>query len=137
MQVFMTELRVRYAETDRMGYVYYGNYATYFEVARVEALRKLGVTYKSLEDQGILLPVREFSIQYKRPGHYDDTLRIETTIQLPSTTTILFDYKTWRNDELINTASTSLVFVNAENGRPMRCPEHIWSLLQDSLFTDQ
>jgi acyl-CoA thioester hydrolase len=125
MQPFTTEVRVRYAETDRMGFVYYGNYATYFEVARVEALRELGITYKALEDQGVLLPVRDFSISYKRPGHYDDLLRIETLVKLISPTSIAFDYQTYRDVELLNTASTILVFVNAESGKPMRCPQPI------------
>jgi acyl-CoA thioester hydrolase len=129
MNIFHCEFRVRYAETDRMGYVYYGNYATYFEVARVEALRQLGVTYKSLEDQGILLPVRNFSIEYKKPAHYDDVLDIHTTIQLQSPTTLLFEYTTKRGDELLNTAQTTLVFVDAQSGRPMRCPEHIHDLI--------
>ena len=74
------KIRVRYAETDRMGYVYYGNYATYFEVARVESLRNLGFSYRSLEDEGILLPVLDFSIRYRRPAYYDDELTIKTII---------------------------------------------------------
>jgi acyl-CoA thioester hydrolase len=130
MKIFHCNVRVRYAETDRMGYVYYGNYATYFEVARVEALRELGVTYKSLEDQGVLLPVRHFSIEYKRPAHYDDLLNIQTSIQLQSPTSLLFHYSTYRLDEMLNTAQTTLVFVDAASGRPMRCPDDIRSLLE-------
>lgn len=132
MHKFQTSIRVRYAETDRMGYVYYGNYATYFEVARVEALRSLGVTYKALEDQGVLLPVRDFSIRYKLPAHYDDLLCIETSLELTTPTTIDFKYVTFRDAAVLNEASTSLIFVNAANGRPMRCPDHIHSLLAQS-----
>ncbi|MFM7731677.1 MAG: acyl-CoA thioesterase, partial [Flavobacteriales bacterium] len=80
------QLRVRYSETDQMGFVYYGNYASYFEVARVETLRASGITYRELEEQGILLPVREFSIRYIQPARYDDIVDITTTItELPST----------------------------------------------------
>jgi acyl-CoA thioester hydrolase len=72
------QIRVRYAETDRMGYVYYGNYAQYFEVARVEMLRGLGISYKTLEDSGIMLPVLDFTIKYIKPAFYDDLLTIKT-----------------------------------------------------------
>jgi acyl-CoA thioester hydrolase len=75
-----TEIRVRYGETDQMGYCYYGNYAQYFEVGRVETLRSLGMSYKSLEENGIMLPVLDFSINYNKPALYDDLLTIETTI---------------------------------------------------------
>ena len=68
------QVRVRYAETDQMGYVYYGNYATYFEVARVELLRSIGFSYKKLEEEGVMLPVFEFSIKYFKPAFYDDLL---------------------------------------------------------------
>ncbi|MFN6379117.1 MAG: acyl-CoA thioesterase [Flavobacteriales bacterium] len=118
-------IRVRYAETDRMGYVYYGNYATYFEVARVEALRQLGVSYKSLEDRGILLPVADYSIKYILPAHYDDELIINTHIIALPTARIQFEYQTYRGEQLLNTATTTLVFVDASSGRPVRCPEEI------------
>lgn len=125
------EIRVRYAETDRMGYVYYGNYATYFEVARVEALRQLGVSYKSLEDRGILLPVADYSIKYLLPAHYDDELVIRTHIIALPTARILFEYQTYRGDQLLNTASTALVFVDANSGRPVRCPDEILEELRN------
>ena len=130
MNVNRLIIRVRYAETDRMGYVYYGNYATYFEVARVEALRALGITYKSLEDNGILLPVRAFSIEYKRPAHYDDELEIQTTIELISPTTLEFNYTTLRDEVVLNTARTTLVFVNAHTQRPMGCPPDLLPFFQ-------
>ncbi|MBP6403824.1 MAG: acyl-CoA thioesterase, partial [Bacteroidia bacterium] len=75
------QVRVRYAETDQMGYVYYGNYAAYFEVARVEALRSLGFSYKKLEEDGLMLPVLDFSVKYFKPAYYDDVLTIKTTIR--------------------------------------------------------
>jgi len=76
-----TTLRVRYAETDRMSYVYYGNYGIYFEVARVEAMKQIGMSYKDLEDSGIMMPVLEFNIKYFKPAFYDDELIIETRIE--------------------------------------------------------
>ena len=76
-----TNLRVRYAETDRMSYVYYGNYAIYFEVARVEAMKGIGMSYKELEDSGIIMPVLEYNIKYFKPAFYDDELTIETRIE--------------------------------------------------------
>jgi acyl-CoA thioester hydrolase len=123
-------LRVRYSETDKMGYVYYGNYAAYFEVARVETLRKLGVSYRQLEEDGLLLPVLEYTIKYLKPAFYDDELRIETCITEWPQTRIFFSYKTYRGKELLNEAKTSLVFVNKESGRPTKCPESILSKLQ-------
>ena len=123
---FTTELRVRYAETDRMGYCYYGNFAAYFEVARVEALRSLGVSYKDLEDDGVILPVLDYEIKYFKPAYYDEKLRIETVIDSLSGARIHFTYKTFNEQgEQINKASTTLVFVSAESQRPMAPPEDI------------
>ena len=120
------EKRVRYAETDRMGYVYYGNYSTYFEVARVEALRSLGVSYKSLEDEGIMLPVLEYRIKYFKPAFYDDLLKIETQIDKMPGARVHFFYKTFReNGEQVNEAETTLVFVNVKTGRPVEAPAHV------------
>ncbi|MBC7862076.1 MAG: acyl-CoA thioesterase, partial [Bacteroidia bacterium] len=76
-----TIIRVRYGETDRMGFAYYGVYAQYYEVGRVEALRKLGFSYKEMEDRGVLLPVSEFKINYVKPAHYDDEVRVVCTIK--------------------------------------------------------
>lgn len=122
--------RVRYAETDRMGYAYYGNYAIFFEVARVETLRQLGITYKSLEDEGVLLPVTEYQIKFLKPAYYDDNLAIKTTIVSMPTARIRFEYETWRGEELLNTAMTELVFVDKSSGKPMRCPENVVVALQ-------
>lgn len=117
---------MRYAETDRMGYVYYGNYSTYFEVARVEALRSLGVSYKSLEDEGIMLPVLEYRIKYFKPAFYDDLLRIETVIDKLPSARIHFSYKTFQQDGTqVNEAETTLVFVDVKTGKPIAAPEHI------------
>lgn len=120
-----TAIRVRYAETDRMGFCYYGNYAQYFEVARVEALRSLGISYKSLEDQGILLPVINFHIDYKNPAFYDDDLIIKCQVnELPSVK-IKFDYQTYRGNTLLNEAYTTLVFVKSTDNKPTKIPSEI------------
>lgn len=118
------QVRVRYAETDRMGYVYYGNYATYFEVARVEALREMGATYKSMEDEGILLPVYEYKIKFLKPAYYDDLLNIKTTINEIPKARIHFVYET-KNEkgDVLNLAETTLVFISKETGRPCPAPE--------------
>lgn len=123
MYTSTTKIRVRYAETDMMGYVYYGNYATYFEVARVEAIKKLGFSYRRMEDEGIALPVLEFSIKYYKPAFYDDELRIETTISELPQARISFTYQTFNEkNELINEASTTLVFINKNTQRACAAP---------------
>lgn len=124
MYTSTTKIRVRYAETDMMGYVYYGNYATYFEVARVEAIKKLGFSYRRMEDEGIALPVLEFSIKYYKPAFYDDELRIETTISELPKARISFTYQTFNEkNELINEAATTLVFINKNTQRPCAAPD--------------
>ena len=125
------KLRVRYGETDRMGYAYYGNYATYFEVARVEALRALGISYRELEDEGTLLPVLDFSIKYIRPAYYDDELRIKVTIRELPTARIKFFYETYNPaNVLINTGETTLVFVDKATGKPKPAPARILDKLK-------
>lgn len=130
--MFSTEvqIRVRYAETDQMGFVYYGNYATYFEVARVEALRALGFSYKKLETDGILLPVMNYSIDYLKPAYYDDLLTIKTTIPVLPTARIKFEYETYNeSDVLINKATTSLVFIKSSTNRPGAAPEDFLKMI--------
>ena len=127
---FSTKIRVRYSETDQMGYCYYGNYASYFEVARVEALRQKGISYKELENLGILLPVKKFEITYLQPAKYDDLLEIQTRIIELEGVRIGFSYKTYNDDgQLLNEAYTLLVFVNAQTQKPMPIPEFIFEQL--------
>jgi acyl-CoA thioester hydrolase len=123
---FSTNIRVRYAETDQMGYCYYGNYASYFEVARVEALRQHGISYKELEQNGILLPVKKLEITYHQPAKYDDLLEIRTQIVQLEGVRIAFTYKTYNEaGVLLNEAYTLLVFVSAETQKPMAIPSAI------------
>ena len=118
-----TTLRVRYAETDRMGYVYYGNYAGYYEVGRVEALRSLVMSYREMEHSGIMLPVLNYSIKYYKPSFYDDLLTIQTTIPELPTTRIKFLYKMYNTENvLLNEGETTLVFVNIKTGKPCHAP---------------
>jgi acyl-CoA thioester hydrolase len=122
----ITEIRVRYGETDKMCFCYYGNYAQFLEVARVELLRSQGVSYKELEDAGILLPVRNFSIKYIAPAKYDDLLFIQTEILKINGSRIIFIYEI-RNQKniLIATANTELVFLNSDTMKPTHVPTEI------------
>lgn len=124
-----TALRVRYGETDQMGYCYYGNYAQYFEVGRVEALRTLGMSYKSLEERGIMLPVSHFEVNYKAPARYDDKLEITTSIVSLKGVRLHFDYTIHVGATLISTGATTLIFVSKENMRPTAPPTDFVELL--------
>lgn len=124
------KIRVRYAETDQMGYVYYGNYASYYEVARVESLRNLGFSYKLLEEQGIMMPVVENNSKFIRPGKYDDLLTIKVIVDEMPSKRITFKYEIYNEREkLINLGETILAFVNMKNGRTIEAPESIKTLL--------
>lgn len=124
MYTFETKLRVRYAETDQMGYVYYGNYASYFEVARVDMLRSIGLSYKGMEESGIMMPVLELKCKYIKPAFYDDLLTVKVIISEIPKTRILFNYEV-KNESgaLIHLGETTLVFVNMETKRPCNCPD--------------
>ncbi|ELR70187.1 4-hydroxybenzoyl-CoA thioesterase [Fulvivirga imtechensis AK7] len=126
-----TQIRVRYAETDQMGYVYYGNYAAYYEVARVESLRSLGLSYRQLEEQGVMMPVLENKSKYIAPATYDELLTIKTTIHKAPKVRILFHYEIYNeSDKLIHTGETMLVFINMKTGRPCGPPEAMVNLLR-------
>lgn len=121
-----TNVRTRYSEVDRMGYVYYGNYAMYFEVGRVEAMRVLGISYAQLEDQGVMMPVIRYEIEYRKPAFYDEELTIVTRIREIPRSRMTFEYETWNaKGELLNTAMTQLVFVDSNTMKPVRAPQII------------
>lgn len=106
-----------------MGYVYYGNYAMYYEVGRVESLRQLGLTYKELEDMGVMMPVLENHTRFISPALYDDLLRIQTTIRTKPGVRIKFEYTIFNGaGKLINEGETLLAFVDKKTGRPCRPP---------------
>ncbi len=124
-----TSLRVRYVETDQMGYSHHSNYIIYYEYGRVEALRSLGMSYKALEDSGVMMPVIDSGSRYLKPALYDDEIKIQITVpELPSVR-MKFEYKLFVNEILINKGYTTLAFVNMKSGRPMRAPESMMKLL--------
>jgi len=126
------QVRVRYAETDQMGYVYYGNYATYYEVARVEALRKLGLNYKELEGKGVMMPVLENQSKFLLPGKYDELLTVKVTIPKMPLVKIIFKYDIFNESEqLIHEGETTLAFINMKSGKPVRMPAEMQNLLQE------
>lgn len=101
---FEYQTRVRYAETDKMGYVYYGNYAAFYEIARTEMLRSTGFSYRELEDMGVMLPVIEMKCKYIKPARYDDLITIKTTIRIKPAVRIIFEYELFNEkQELVNT----------------------------------
>lgn len=126
-----TTVRVRYAETDQMGYVYYGYYAMYYEVARVESLRRLGITYREIEEMGVIMPVLENKSRYLAPGRYDELLTIETTIKERPGVRIKFEYKVYNEEKkLINEGETLLAFVDKRSSRPCRPPQAMQAVLE-------
>jgi acyl-CoA thioester hydrolase len=122
-------LRVRYAETDQMGFAYYGSYMAWLEVGRVEALRELGIVYRDLELEGVLLPVSEVCIRYLRPVRYDDEITIETTIVEEPAARIKFAYSIIVDNTVVSEAETTLFFMQYATLRPMRCPQSITDAL--------
>lgn len=124
MFVFDHQIRVRYAETDQMGYVYYGNYAAFYEIARTEMLRSTGISYKELEEMGVMLPVTELKTKYLKPGKYDDLITIRVTIRKKPAIRIIFEYELFNESgELLNQGETTLVFVNMEKNKPCMPPQ--------------
>ena len=131
MYISETSIRVRYGETDQMGYVYYGHYAMYYEVARVESLRQLGLTYREIEDMGVLMPVLENKSRYLAPARYDDLLRIVTTLRDKPGVRIKFEYEIFNGQNtLINQGETILVFINKLTNRPCRQPPAMEKVLE-------
>ena len=120
-----TQIRVRYAETDQMNIVYYGNYAQYFEVGRVESIRQLGFTYKDMEAQGVVMPVVELNIRYLRPATYDDLLTVKTTIrELPVDHKIEFHQEVYNEQQKLLTAGkVILYFVEATTRKKTVMPD--------------
>ena len=118
-----TKFRVRYADTDQMGYMYYGNYASYYEVARTEMLRSTGIAYKELEDMGIMLPVADLQSKYILPAKYDDLITVKTYIRERPGVRIKFEYEMYNEaGVLLNKGMTTLVFVDMQSNRPCRPP---------------
>lgn len=126
-----TKIRVRYGETDQMGYAYYGVYAQYYEVGRVEAMRLIGFSYKEIEAKGVLMPVVDYSISYKKPAFYDDEITVVTYIkEMPKGVKLSFEYECFNSDgELLNHGKVVLVCVSKSTNKVTGIP----SWLEDSL----
>lgn len=125
-----TKIRVRYGETDQMGYMYYGNYAQYYEVGRVEMLRSLGMSYSSMEADGIMMPVLELKCKYIKPALYDQEITVKTIIKTLPGIRIFFEYELYNEkEELINIGATTLVFVDMKKNKPTNPPENFMEKL--------
>lgn len=135
VQLFRHPIRVRYAETDQMGVVYHARYLDWFEMGRTEMIRQCGMEYRSLEEKGLLLPVVDLSVQYRKPARYDDWVVVETTLTGHSNVRLEFTYEIKRQSdgELLVTGSTRHMWVNRQ-WKPARidreAPE-LFALLQE------
>ena len=120
-----TQIRVRYAETDQMRVVYHGNYAQYFEVGRVEAIRSLGFSYKNLEDMGVIMPIVELTSKFLRPAHYDDLLTIKTMLkELPNNHKIEFHQEVYnQHDKLLTIGKVVLYFIDSATREKTEMPQ--------------
>ncbi len=124
--------RVRYGETDQMGYLYYGNYAQYYEIGRVEMLRSIGLTYKEMEDKmGVMMPVTSLQMRFVRPALYDELLTIRTTLkQLPDRYITFYVDIVNENGKLINGGSVRLCFVDMQTKQTINAPAYLLDKLK-------
>jgi acyl-CoA thioester hydrolase len=124
-------VKVRYAETDQMGVVHHGNYAQYLEIARLDWLSALGISYKSMEENGVMLPVYELNTKFLKPAVFEDELQIEVKLKELPSVKITFEYLIYnQNKELLTKAFTTLVFMDAKTKKPIRCPQYILEKLK-------
>jgi acyl-CoA thioester hydrolase len=131
MYISETQIRVRYGETDQMGVVYHGNYALYYEIGRTEALRQINITYRELEEGGVMMPVVSLKSEFKRSARYDDLLTIKTIFKtLPTAKTHIYYELTNEAGELISLGETVLAFVDMKTNKITRCPERLLSLFK-------
>ena len=132
MLIHETKIRVRYGETDKMGYAYYGIYPQYFEVGRTELIRQYGLSYKSMEDEGIMLPVLDLNINYLKPAFYDDLLTVKTIVAKKPLVRIEFEYEVFnQNKELLTQGHTTLVFIDAKTRKPRKAPKYFLDKIED------
>jgi acyl-CoA thioester hydrolase len=125
-----TKVIVRYGETDQMGVVYYGNYALYYEQGRAAAIKQLGYSYKTMEDEGVIMPVVEMHSKYLKPAKYDDVLTVKTIIRELPTRKMTFYSEIYNGDKLLNTGHVTLMFVNKNHNRITTAPEKLLTLLK-------
>ncbi|MEP3209683.1 MAG: thioesterase family protein [Maribacter sp.] len=125
--------RVRYGETDQMGVVYHGNYAQYMEMGRVEWLREMGISYKKMEENGIMLPVISLHVDYKKPALYDDLITVRTILKKTPAVKIEFDFEIYNEArEILVEATVILAFMDMERNRPVRCPQYLLDTIAKS-----
>jgi len=118
--------RIRYGETDQMGVVYHANYVQFIEMGRTEWLRTLGISYKEMEEAGVMLPVISIQINYKKSAYYDDVLTVRTTLKKLPSVKIEFEFEIFNESkEIITQGNTVLAFINMKTKRPMKCPAHL------------
>ncbi len=130
----ISEIRVRYGETDKMGVVYYGTYPLYLEVARTDLMRKHGIVYRNLEENGIQMPVVHLECTYIKPAYYDDVIIINTLVKEIIGSRIVFEYELYNKDnQLLNKANTTLIFVNSITGKPCRPPAEILEKFKENI----
>ena len=132
MYTHETQTRVRYGETDQMGYLYYGNYALYYEVGRAEMIRDLGLSYKDMESKlGIMMPVMSLQMRFVRPALYDELVTIRTTLRELPTSTITFHMELFNEKKkLLNGGSVKLCFVEMATNRTVAPPQYLMGKLQ-------
>ncbi len=128
---YQIKFRVLYSDTDKMGYMYYGQYAKYLEMGRVEALRSIGLSYKSMEDSGLIMPVLDLKLKYIKPLFYDDEITLVTKIYKMPNTRIYFEYELYNPiGEVATVAKTTLVFVDFSTGKPCLIPDNFKSKIK-------
>ncbi len=126
MKSHFTYVKVRYAETDQMGVVYHGNYAQYLEIARIDWLDALGISYRKMEEEGVMLPVYELNLKFKKSAKFDDELKIVTRLKQKPGVRIAFEYEIFnQHGELLTTAETTLIFMDVKKSKPIKCPQYV------------
>lgn len=131
MHNFEISFRIRYSETDQMGVVYHGNYPQFLEIARVEWLRSLGISYKKMEESGVMLPVISLQMNFRKSAVYDDLITVVAKLKKIPTVKIEFDYEIFNeNNELLVEANTVLAFLNTETKKPIKCPDYLLEKFQ-------
>ena len=132
MVSYDSSIRICYADVDLMGFVYYGNYLKFYEIARGESMRALGMSYRSMEESGVMMPVVKAELNYKKPAHYDDLITVRTFVkELPQGARMDFYYEVYNQEgQLLNHGFSQLAFVKKDSGMPCRCPGYLSELLK-------
>ena len=133
MKTHQSLVKVRYAETDQMGVVHHANYLKYFELSRINWLDDLGISYKWMEENGVMLPVHKVAVDYIKAAYFDDLLSVRVSLRKIPTVRITFDYEIYsENEVLLTRGMTELIFVDVQTKKPIRCPEYILEKLVEN-----